>query len=440
MPRLWLANAEEALPDGDSFFAEFFAEKTMKMFPRFLVSLQPGDCLVIPDRLSEKYVHYINDILQLGDPAQRVLSVQLDRSCFLVESVLNDSLARQIIAEKFSGPEWSIEPYISTERAVKLSRVLNLPLRGTAREVVLSGYVEQLNNKAYFKSWASELGIPVIPGREAHNFGTLRQAIELIDSTLPRPGQDEIMLRKVKFAGGAGNYHGKKAKLLSVIKKWYSGGHILVEPFLKLGRVCGSLAEMTDEGVTWLGQDVQFFRDGSWHGFDSPFEANSPDEAQGAQLIKEGTLKLAESAWQRGARGQINFDWAFRLNPDKSGQGVVAVECNFRQNGFGYIIDLARKYFPDNWRELYICSREEVATSVVTGRFLHEILSFLTYEGEPILIEQPGARRGAVVTVPPIRGGFSLCIFGDSRKYTEEVYDMIVRSVSSKKVSRRRQK
>ena len=67
MPRLWLANAEEVLPEADPFYDEFVRTRTMRMFPRFLLALERGDFLVAPLPIPRDY-RGVARLLDLGTP------------------------------------------------------------------------------------------------------------------------------------------------------------------------------------------------------------------------------------------------------------------------------------------------------------------------------------------------------------------------------------
>lgn len=434
MPRLWIANAEEALPEEDPYFRSFFYSKTVFMFPRFLACLRPGDCLVVPAHLPKDFAKYVSRLLGLGKYNDFVLSVRLADSCILTDSILQDSEALSAIRQRCGNDGWVLEPYMQTPRVCRLAEELGLPRAQTASALIEEGLIEQLNNKAFFKEFAGKLGLSVVLGSIAHNLPELLEAIDSLGTKY-----DELMLRKVKYAGGAGNVHGSAATLSGYVPKWYSTGTVLVEPFLPLLVVVGALVQITDTEINFLGLDRQVFRDGGWCGFDYPFAPSCNLKAEelvvslptdqavmhadfNESAVAEGAIALAKAAQEKGARGYMNTDWAFAAgNSDKP----IALECNFRHNGFGYVIDFARQYFGPRWTKLHMRCHEAVPTYADDMSQLIERVAHLRFNNSPVLITEPGAKQGAVITAPPQHHHFSIAVFGPTKEYVSIVMAMI---------------
>lgn len=413
MPRFWVANAEEALPEDDILYAKYFATKTMRIFPRFLLCLKPGDCLVVPTPIQRDFTEYISGLLRLGAPEKTTLLLnKLSKPYTMVDSILDDPEAMQAMRSRAAEKGWTIEPFIETPRIVRLSRETGIPTDMTHPELVWNGMISVLNDKASFKKLAGTLNIPTVPGCEADSMPALEKAIKLMAVAYP-----QLMLRKVKYAGGAGNKHGTGPELLALIPEWYNGGKILIEPFLDIASVAGSLAYLGPFESKFIGIDKQVIKDGGWSGFDYPYPAGP-----GADWIRDYTERLGDAVQASGARGYLNVDWAFKANSPES---PLALECNFRSNGFGYITEFAEKYFGPGWDAMHISCRESVRTAAADTTGLLKRLAGLRLKGRPLLLTAPGAREGAVITAPPFSKSFSLAVFSKNEAYTAEALALI---------------
>lgn len=360
MPSLFLANAEEVLPDTDPGYADFVATKTRRMFPRFLLGLRPGDCLVTPVAPPGDFRSYVADLL--GMPLPEVVHVrEHSRPYSLVDSL------RQHPGLLGDRRGWRLEPFMQTARSAALAEELGLETDPTP-----VGLSRQLNDKAAFRDWARE---SVVPGQVVQD----RQALE---EALRQAPTGRCMLRKPCAAGGAGNLHGTPGELLARLDGWYGGGAVLVEPFLDFAAVAGSLSRLEADGPRFVGVDLQVIRDGSWSGFDYPYPRRHG--------LEEGATRLAWRAWHAGARGWMNLDWGF---PAGEPDHPLLLECNFRHNGFGYVMDLAGRLFGNIDRA--IRSREGLPT---TARSTGELLA-------------RGLPQEAIITLPPEDGAFSVAVF-----------------------------
>lgn len=408
MPRLWVANAEEALPEDDIFYSKNIATKTMRIFPRFLLCLKRGDCLVVPTDIQEDFADYIIKLLDLLPPEKTLLKINhLSKPYTMVDSILDDKEAVNNIKQLTKSNDWVIEPFIETPRIIRLAREINIPTDMTHPELVWNGMINVLNDKASFKRLSSTLNIPVVDGFETDSMPALEKAIKLSGEKY-----DEIMLRKVKYAGGAGNMHGSVDELLKTIPDWYNGGKVLVEPFLNLHSVAGSLAYLGQEKTHFIGIDKQVFKNGGWTGFEFPYP-----QGKGRSKVKEYTQRLADAVQSSGARGYLNLDWAFTK---EAPENPIALECNFRSNGFGYVTDFAEKYFGRTWQNMYISCRESIPTSAKDTATLIKNFEKIKVNNRPLLITEIGAKEGAVITSPPFDGGFSAAVFSKDPDYTKE--------------------
>lgn len=415
MHRLWLANAEEALPKDDPHYEHSFATKTMRIFPRFMLCLKPGDCLVLPAEIPADFAEYIIRLLSLPPRQESIMRINPSSEPYtLPDSVLADKDTLSALKAKISSGEWKIEPFIETSGIVRVSEALDLNTGLTKPELVWHGIINMLNDKGAFKRLAAALCVPVVPGLEARSLEELKQAIH--DSSLK---YKEIMLRKVMYAGGSGNWHGTEKELLSGIEEWYSGGKVLAEPFLDLSSVAGTLAYLNDEEPVFIGMDRQVFKNGGWTGFDYPYPAG-----RGYDKVKEYTERIAAAIHMAGARGYLNLDWAF---DSASPEDPIVLECNFRSNGFSYVTEFAEKYFGPEWQVMSISCREDIQTDLKDTKDIISRFSDVNIDGRPLMITGPGMKEGAVITAPPFFGGFSAAVFSHDPEFTRKGMEMLKR-------------
>lgn len=428
MPKLFVPNAEEALPYLDASFAEFFRSKTLKMFPRFLCSLHPGDILASPVPIEPVFAEYICTLMGLGRPDDVIIKVKLADSCLLGESILSDPRAVSEIKRRCSGDGWALEPYMQTRAMHELGEALGLKTLGTPAPAVNSDLIEDLNDKDFCKGLGTGARCHTVNGLKADNLNELSVNIYRLSRHLPDPKHSKIMLRKIKFAGGAGNLSGTADELLAKIDSWYSTGRVLIEPFLDFAGVCGSLSLITDDGAEFIALDSQVFKNGSWCGFNCP--PSIPEDCQ--EAIKEGAGRIGSSLHWAKARGYMNLDWGL-LRSDSAAGGLkpVLLECNFRHNGFSYITDLAAHCFGSSWKEMHISSRESVPASVPDTKTLLQTLAFLTYDGEPLLLRGKGSKRGLILTSPLLHGGAGFAAFGETPECCEEILKLAAQAAGT---------
>lgn len=410
-PVYWIANAEEALPEEDTHFRAFFSQRTSRMFPRFITALHPGDKLVTPVPIDMDFARYLGIIMHLGDPDDFIMKVPLEPSCLITKS------CEKALCD-VKPPRLSF--YTESARSGDMTELLGAHYAGTDIELVKSGLIDNLNDKGWFKNFAESCGVPTVPGIETEGLGELREAIE-------RLPYEKLMLRKVKFAGGAGNMSGTKAELAPRLEEW-AQGRILAEPFLDIAEVAGTLARITDDGPEIMGQDCQVFSDGHWCGFSYPYcetagfdSCYTPGCVRCAKhktspVILDYSLKLARKAFELGARGYMNADWAI-LNGTRE---VIALECNFRHNGLSYVLDLASALFGSERRGLFIESREEIPSGERSFSKLYDRLAKVSFKDSPLLYAPGSSMPCAVITSPPFESDngitFSAAFFGTSKK------------------------
>ncbi len=432
MPKLFLPNAENVIPTSEGGFSEFFQHKTLKVFPRFLCSLNPGDVLVTPTQIEPSFQSYICSLLDLGAPEQTVINVKMAASCLLTDAIKADAAALQAIKERCQGEDWFVEPYIQTEPIFELGQQLELPVKGTAQKYLALGLIDNLNSKDFCKALAIGAGCQVPPGMCADSGSTLEQLIDTVSAQLSAQNeqkQPKLMLRKIQSAGGAGNLAGTADELKTALPQWYGGSRVLVEQFIDFETVCGSLSFIDDQGCHFIGLDSQVFdTHGGWCGFDYPANLTGSEADEAMSKLLADINRLGRSVYLTGARGYLNMDWGLTRN--EHGQlEPIFLECNFRHNGFGYVVDIAKHFFGPHWSSLYISSRESLPTAATTTDEVLDKLGSLTYEGEPLLLHKTKGRRGLVITSPPAHGTVALAALGESEEYVESALALAARAL-----------
>ncbi len=152
--------------------------------------------------------------------------------------------------------------------------------------------------------------------------------------------KETYLLRRPFSAGGYGNTKGKLFDLLKKMRNYQKDGEFYIEPFKEIYKTLGTLCMLKDDGIHFAGIDCQIVHKEAWEGCYFPFK--KLDKNILAE-VKEKTMQLATYYYEKGVRGQINFDWAIRI---KNGKLLVRVlECNSRYNGFGLCLRLGSSIY-----------------------------------------------------------------------------------------------
>lgn len=323
MPKVWVINIENTIgPEAAEPILAFY-------LPRYLPLLHPGDFFITPVPLDERYVAYITRLRKLPPPEQWLLSpAKLPRPYSLCRAIYEDEkLLGRLRAENAKTP-LTLEPFMQTAEALELANKAGLGWLGCTPAAIAAGYPSDINNKAKFKQVAKTLGIRHIACRVETTLDGISKAAE----ELSEGGTRRILVKKFHSAGGHGNFAGTPAEVLPRVAQWHKGEAVLVEPYERLDLVCGTLTRVTETGCEFIGTDRQFIQGEAWHGCLYPY-AEHPE-------LKELSLAFARHYYANGARGYVNLDWGF--GPDGE---AVAIECNFRHNGFAHILKIAETVF-----------------------------------------------------------------------------------------------
>lgn len=410
MPKLWIFNIDEVVPVNDPSYSSVFVPKIMEIFPRFFLSLSPGDKIITPVLPDDIFIDYVSKILNLGNKKEWIFKLNNITSPYsLVDSILNDMQVMDDI-KKLDREKFEMEGFIETPKLLELSKKTGIKLNKTDEKLISEGFTLNMNDKAYFKETAKKIGIDVVDGYIASDIEEAIEGIKKIHNNY----KSDVMVKKSLYGGGFGNLFGSIDRVISELSDFISNSKIVIEPLLDLKKVYGSLAVISDK-IYFAGVDEQYFCDGKWAGFDYPSL-----DSQNSDKIKYYTLKLSDFLFKKGVKGYVNIDWIVtQKNPDRP----LALELNLRNNGFNYAVDFAKRYFNSDYGGIFIKYRENYNTNGLTSDQL--INFFKNKKGSEFFIDLPGMNEGFVLMNPPSNGKAAVGIFSDKKDNIKKISEMI---------------
>lgn len=402
MPKVWFPNIEEIAVSDDPHYEAAFVPRVKHYYPRYLYWLNPGDYLVAAEDIEPDFARYVAKISGLSQDLKWILHPQANVKPFtLAETVLKDPILMTTLRQFAKAGEFLLESYIESPRMVDLSQACGIPIKQTDAKHIKEGLIGRLNDKTYFKTLSREVGVEPVPGEVA-------QHLNDIPGMVRKYGQNgRAVIKKGLHGGGLGNLAGTPDEIISILPQWYHQGPIVVEPFQDFTEIIGSLVWISDDGFRYIGCDVQISENGKWRGFRYPHP-----EPEKREIVEARSLRYAEALHKMGARGYLNLDWGVTED------GILALEANVRHNGFGHILDYARRYFGERSENLHILYIEGV--EVREGMNTQDVLKTLgniEVEGTSILIQAPGAKQGAMLVMPPQDGHCALAFFSENEAY-----------------------
>ncbi|GAB4033712.1 MAG: hypothetical protein Fur0012_13600 [Elusimicrobiota bacterium] len=410
MREFHLFNIEEVAAETDSKLRDCFVKKTFRIFPRFLFCLSRGDCAVFPEKLDSEFSSYAFSTMGLSVNKESLFFLEKKSSpYFLCDSILLDDKISSTL-KKMASRGLKLSAFIDTPKSIRLARELGISLTSERASGALSGRVLSANDKALFKKMCFEIGVPAIEGYEVESMAAAQKALKNLGSA------GKVFLKKTLYGGGMDNLFGSAGDLLELLPSFYTGGRLLVEPYIEAESVFGTICEILPDKISYLGCDLQNFRSGSWNGFDFPGCSGGD-----AVFLKENSLKLARRLAADGVFGIANFDW---LKEKGSGR-IFALEVNLRNNGFYFLHSFANRYFP-NTESLLISYREGLKSREKTFSAFRKKLSDRLEACRLHLIDKPGEKEGMLIV--SWRGGeFAIASFSESLKRFEEMKKFIDR-------------
>jgi hypothetical protein len=421
MPRIFLPNTEDVADSNDILYESTQVVKSWYLCMRSFFCLEKGDLIVIPKEPEAEFANYARMVNRFEeDDNFYIVLNKTTKPYSLVESILQDQYVLNILNDLSKSGKWVLDAYMNTISVAKLSNQVNIPLKGISYSIVEKGLPDKLNNKYFFKILSKDLGIEVAPFIYADNVVSIVDAMKKISGD----GYKTIILKKIRNAGGDGNLVGSKEELLGKLHDWYNIGGVLVEPYIDLCEVIGSLVDINNGYYKWRGINKQFIADSKWNGFSYPHAAR-----QLTDDIKRLSIKYAVALYEMGARGCLNIDWG--VVKKDNGLTPLALEINFRHNGFAYILDMAEKYFGPKGSLMNIAYHSEIKLRNNKCKFtdLLYILRNISVNGESILIDKSHKGAGVIITQLLNNEKFGLAIFGESEDYVNEAYLKVMEAI-----------
>ena len=122
MPKLWLPNVEEVLPENDMNYSSVCVPKTLALIPRFLPCLAKGDAIITPRAIDPEFTAYMAAVSDLGSPDKWLLEISARSAPYsLVESILADQAVMARLRAMGKHGAWAFEPYLQTPRVLRLA-------------------------------------------------------------------------------------------------------------------------------------------------------------------------------------------------------------------------------------------------------------------------------------------------------------------------------
>ncbi len=411
MPEIFIANIDEAFYKDDiAILPHELVRKVKSLFPRFLFCLGADDVIVVSSHISREFLDYFIKLNNLKGRKGIVIEMPDEKGLGqLVKLILKSGHTLDLFRTLSRYADFKIEPFIETPLTVELSELIDIPLKRTAPQFILNGVITKLNNKVFFKKIAQKLGISTVPGYVAGNYDDMLRYIK----KAANENGGKVMLKNPYHAGGIGNFAGSYPGIINELPKWFKEGEIIeiiIEHFIDFHSIAGSLVHISDDGCEFIGIDEQMSEGGKWSGFSYPCALS---EISGD--VEKMSMDFALEAYKMGARGELNIDWGVVKNAEGCLK-PLALESNFRHNGFGIILNYVKRYFGSYQKHLIYSEIVPVSPGIDS---FEKVLTLLA----PYLIDRPGMREGVLMISPPNEGKCALAAVADDKARAVEFYE-----------------
>jgi Pre ATP-grasp domain/PGM1 C-terminal domain len=167
---------------------------------RLLWSMEDGDIAVIPGRVSDAWLAYITDLLDLASPPTVISLRDYPGDGWYPgeRSELAEVLRGLIAGSDDTADPWRLACYIHDRDFAGWERVLGIGAEESVR--FAQGTAELVNSKSVFRSMATAWGIPIAEGRVVDHGPEL---VDCVSELLSHTGA--VIIKQDVNAGGDGN-------------------------------------------------------------------------------------------------------------------------------------------------------------------------------------------------------------------------------------------
>jgi hypothetical protein len=403
--RLWIMNMEHAL---DNYLD---ASRVLeKGFMRYTMLVEQGDLFVTLPNTNRDFLEYVSCIKKLGKVEDWAIQLnELSNPCDIVDSIMRDSLVVSILKKIAQNDDYFIEPYIASSKLKVLSDFLGIPLAGHVCSAFKDENYIKLNDKKFFKDLSKKLDIDTTKYFFASNKEELTLLIKKISSEYSK-----LIIKKTFSAGGFGNLIGSPFELISLLETWgEKEGCFLVEPFLNMQDVLGSLLFVSKNNYEFMFLDKQIFKDHIWSGCSYPY-ANKDI----CNEIEKYNAIYAKYMLDQGLEGYINIDWG--LIREDGVNKIYALEANYRYNGFLFVLDVAKNVFGLDYQKVNVFydNYYKVRSNI---KKMNHLLVLLEKINSIFSVSNKG---GVISTNIPVRGEVGLMMVAETKTGMKNLMDL----------------
>ncbi|MBF0362700.1 MAG: hypothetical protein HQK49_16895 [Oligoflexia bacterium] len=337
--RIWLINIDDVIG------AEHSIKINQNYFYRYLMLANPGDIFITPIPISNSFIQYLRSIKNISsDSKDDILIIELEKISTpysLVNSLLEDHKALSIIKNKIisSNHNYLLEPFIESSSVNKLVQEFSLPTRSFSPSQQNTNLIDELNDKYNWKRICEFLNIKTIP---YYFFTNIEETINYLSLSMNKM----FILKKTRSGGGYGNLAGNASYLIDSLLNKSNNSNLIIKDYIIEDyitgnsendiEILGSLVEITNDDINFLGIDIQRIKNNSWNGATYPYKTNQSI----SDTIKCPSIKAANYLQKMGVRGYLNIDWLIEhIDKENNINNIYSMECNLRHNGFSFLLN-----------------------------------------------------------------------------------------------------
>lgn len=405
MPNIWIHNADEigVLECVDCIYDS-----------KYLWRLQNNDIFFLRCSIDAFYLNYIKRVKGLNEDCKICSINRLKNESTLVESILcNQKILLELYLLNKSN-SYEFNPYFQSKAIHDLFKSTGIDMKFTSYDLVNVGLIKQLNSKTFFKKLCNQAEVDCVPPQKGFVSSDFDEICSLIDRVAGM-NNDKVFLKKAFSGGGHGNKGGTSSYLKKYLSAWLSPGEeVMVEYLCDFDVIVGSLIDIKEDSINFIGLDKQIINDFKWYGLTYPYEDN-----QEGEIVRSNSMKLAEVIYRTGARGPLNLD--FGIIKNNNIPIVYALEANFRDNGFGLLLEV----LSDRNKCLHYNHRYSLSNYANFDDIYDKIKS-ITLNQESILISDTKKKNGVIIVdINMSVKTFGLAIVGSNFNEISEIKKLV---------------